>query len=622
MTAYRLAAVMTVALAPVVSALPAPTEVSAFVTQAAAYGITVDGTTAYISIDTGLEIADISDVNNVAHLGFLAGGDQGMSVTFAYPVVFLSDMAAGVQIIDASAPADPTFFKNIDSTYASYRTAWDSDLMILYVADGYGGLKAVDLTNLASPVSATYVGASAPVEGVFLDSGYAYIASGSVGINILNVADMYNMVSMGTCDTVGSAVNVVKKDQYLFIADYFRGVSVFDASDFTNCKSLWTDQTFWALDIKMEGNYIYVAAWTAGVVIYDISDPTSPTKLYTIALSSGRARGIDVLNGYIYVATDSGRLITLFAPMETDAPGTPSPPTVPSRNFEGCLYDDNGRFFSYEPLQGSSVDIDSCLTACFTTASYLYAGLKNGNECYCSNTIVGTERVGGYECDMACPANSAEICGGYRRISAYAKNLDATPKTETFVGCFEDSESSRQLSYLAYHSTTLSYQECIDICRHNQYEYAGLQNGNECWCGSDITSSQKTITTKCSDSCPADGWTPCGGYFRNAIYAIDSAPVPVYTSSYVGCYEDLDISNRAFQDFPWDNSANTVDECAEACAFNGYAYAGVEYGTQCFCDNSISSASNTGCDMQCSGDNTQTCGGSFRMSVYSVSSTL
>merc|ERR1712126_338635 len=65
---------------------------------------------------------------------------------------------------------------------------------------------------------------------------------------------------------------------------------------------------------------------------------------------------------------------------------------------------------------------------------------------------------------------------------------------------------------------------------------------------------------------------------------------------------------------------NTPEACKDSCRELGYAYAGVEYGEECFCGNTPPLMSTIvgqeGCDDPCTGDATQMCGGSWNMNVY------
>ena len=71
----------------------------------------------------------------------------------------------------------------------------------------------------------------------------------------------------------------------------------------------------------------------------------------------------------------------------------------------------------------------------------------------------------------------------------------------------------------------------------------------------------------------------------------------------------------------------TWEACSGACATGGYLYTGVEYGGECYCGNAIVSPGgpapdgNAGCNMACSGNAAEICGGSNRLTLFSKGST-
>lgn len=65
------------------------------------------------------------------------------------------------------------------------------------------------------------------------------------------------------------------------------------------------------------------------------------------------------------------------------------------------------------------------------------------------------------------------------------------------------------------------------------------------------------------------------------------------------------------------NEKNTGDLCKKSCADAGFRYAGTEATNQCFCGNTIRDYPKTsGCDRRCPGNNTEFCGGQWRISIY------
>ena len=94
--------------------------------------------------------------------------------------------------------------------------------------------------------------------------------------------------------------------------------------------------------------------------------------------------------------------------------------------------------------------------------------------------------------------------------------------------------------------------------------------------------------------------------------------------SYLGCYSD-NVNSRALTGLsvPGAASQNDVEQCASECT--AFTYFGVEYGAECYCGNTVGGGSAvvlgstpdvTGCNMVCSGNATEYCGGPNRINIY------
>ena len=93
-----------------------------------------------------------------------------------------------------------------------------------------------------------------------------------------------------------------------------------------------------------------------------------------------------------------------------------------------------------------------------------------------------------------------------------------------------------------------------------------------------------------------------------------TAMPPGARASYVGCFVDQD--DRDLPDAFMDGNMS-VERCAEHC--RNERYFGVQYGNQCFCGNRYGrygQATDADCNMRCSGNQAQLCGGNWRNSVY------
>ncbi|KAE9376144.1 glycoside hydrolase family 16 protein [Stipitochalara longipes BDJ] len=96
-----------------------------------------------------------------------------------------------------------------------------------------------------------------------------------------------------------------------------------------------------------------------------------------------------------------------------------------------------------------------------------------------------------------------------------------------------------------------------------------------------------------------------------------ASPLAPYT--YYGCVEELTYV-RILYDSHTTYPGMTLESCKVDCA--GYTYFGTEYGDECYCGNSFNGpvviAPDADCWMSCADDESESCGGPLRLSVYSL----
>ena len=82
----------------------------------------------------------------------------------------------------------------------------------------------------------------------------------------------------------------------------------------------------------------------------------------------------------------------------------------------------------------------------------------------------------------------------------------------------------------------------------------------------------------------------------------------------------VDSSDRLLPTYLGSKSTMTPQLCTEMCGVREYSFAGVNYGSECWCGNDEPPRSKfaiaADCNMECPGDRTQKCGGGWRMNVY------
>ncbi|RDB19387.1 hypothetical protein Hypma_013560 [Hypsizygus marmoreus] len=115
----------------------------------------------------------------------------------------------------------------------------------------------------------------------------------------------------------------------------------------------------------------------------------------------------------------SGRMNLLYN-------GKPGPSLVPSVAdgswlLQGCYTDIiNQRTLDVPVNIPSGVTAESCTAACQSLGGYTYAGMENGVECWCDNTInPPTQHVSDNDCRMVCSASHSQYCGNQNRIAVY-----------------------------------------------------------------------------------------------------------------------------------------------------------------------------------------------------------
>jgi hypothetical protein len=363
---------------------------------------------------------------------------------------------------------------------------------------------------------------------------------------------------------------------------------------------------------------------------------------------------------------------------------SPSPASGNSKRDESALYLLLGCVSEFigsnQPLLTHQVpwtpsSMQTCIESCVSAAStpYLFAGIIRGSECWCDGTDIQSYNAIMSEatttdqsnCQDTCVEGTEKWCGGSSSYQIYylptntSATTDPSPQTTAsvaqvtpsaasvpstvstsegiaydYLGCYADGTDSasrvlRGPTILG--SSTMTPSVCVEYCFQNGYAYAGVEYGQECYCGTTLFTDPASTSDGCTEPCSGDSSQTCGSALSISIYTIvDSSlivvPTPLPTSSdgqwfSQGCFID-DITNRTLP-FPQniDPSTFSVDSCTTACTASGYTYAGLEDGAECYCGNddppTALQADAQDCDIVCPGGE-GTCGGLLRLDVYST----
>lgn len=98
-------------------------------------------------------------------------------------------------------------------------------------------------------------------------------------------------------------------------------------------------------------------------------------------------------------------------------------PTPTAWLERGCYSDENKDASVMNKLISPAAgDAKLTVTACENTCShqgYRFAGLENGNQCWCSQYVAGEWAKDQQDCNMACSGDDKALCGGKDRVFVY-----------------------------------------------------------------------------------------------------------------------------------------------------------------------------------------------------------
>ncbi|KAF6827300.1 WSC domain-containing protein [Colletotrichum plurivorum] len=207
-------------------------------------------------------------------------------------------------------------------------------------------------------------------------------------------------------------------------------------------------------------------------------------------------------------------------------------------------------------------------------------------------------------------------------------------KPFTSAGCFAD-KGTKGEDALDFRSSTDQYTmttaKCVDVCKGNKYRYAGLTFYGVCYCSQTINSPALEDTV-CNLPCNGAKNETCGGPGAFTVWQDPTFPnvknVTVESYQSLGCYTDDTNHGRTIAERQDQVSGDTMTpaSCISACAADGYPFAGLEFGSECYCGvvmgNYTEKTTNDRCAMPCNGDKTKNCGGAGTIEIYASNDLL
>ncbi|KAI9445679.1 WSC domain-containing protein [Lactarius psammicola] len=187
----------------------------------------------------------------------------------------------------------------------------------------------------------------------------------------------------------------------------------------------------------------------------------------------------------------------------------------------------------------------------------------------------------------------------------------------TSLGCLMDDSSDRMLPLAMFKDPAhMTIESCINFCYHRSYLYAGVENGEDCYCGNYLARSVKIgLPTECNVKCPGNSREICGAGHRLNLYWTGTSPLPMIIPDvgewhFLGCYNDYQNKRALSKQIPviGGQRATSIASCTAACKRSGFVLAGMEFGRDCYCGNYIDNGGtipSENCMLACLGNHTE-----------------
>ncbi|KAF8970709.1 glycosyl hydrolase family 71-domain-containing protein [Flammula alnicola] len=389
-------------------------------------------------------------------------------------------------------------------------------------------------------------------------------------------------------------------------------------------------------------------AWVGSATATSEGGTTSPTSASSSTSSSSSASSSSSSSSASSASSSSSSSST-----STSSSAIATTTTSAGWNYVGCYQDAASRTLSGLSNSDSTQTVSKCLASC-QAAGYQYAGVEYGVECYCSNAItIGALAAPESDCSMPCAGKSSDKCGAGWRLNVYKYTSTGSVSSTTWsdYGCVAEGTTGtrRALTASSFQQSNMTPLLCQSLC--SGYTYAGVEDGNQCFCGNSLTnngaSDAVVATSNCQSNCVGDTSKKCGGsWYLNVFEAAtttantitttgsttttttsttttsaSSTPTSTAWNDYGCVAEGTTGTRRALTAASYSQTNMTPQLCQSLCA--GYLYAGTENGNQCFCGNTMTNngasgtiVSSSNCQANCGGDSSKKCGGSWNLSVY------
>ncbi|KAF4635933.1 hypothetical protein G7Y89_g2164 [Cudoniella acicularis] len=361
-----------------------------------------------------------------------------------------------------------------------------------------------------------------------------------------------------------------------------------------------------------QGSALSTVVPTNSSTISSGSAPSSTSSAITSSSTSVSSLILSNISSGSVTSSASSATITLsLASSSSAVPSTSStststqtePTIVPSAGpyrYLGCYTDaTNARALSSAFYPNNTNTIALCASEC---SAYTYFGAEYGRECWCGNSFgAGSVITQDSDCSITCAGDPTSYCGAGNRLSVYIKNGTLSSGGSNF--------SQNLVAVPALIGTSLLSQS-LSTGTSSSSSVVSPSSAPSTTSSSLLSSSSSTSTSSASStsSKPTPAVSPGNANF-----------------TYFSCVTEPSSGRLLPSQVLYNGTGMTIEMCLSTCW--DYAYAGVEYGRECWCGNTLNVAGNLGatpsanvsdsqCNFLCPGNSTEYCGAGSRLNLY------
>ncbi|KAG6007099.1 hypothetical protein E4U21_006361 [Claviceps maximensis] len=194
--------------------------------------------------------------------------------------------------------------------------------------------------------------------------------------------------------------------------------------------------------------------------------------------------------------------------------------------YSGCFQEgqNSNTLLFRSSLDSANMTGEMCMAECKGNG-FRYAGLEYYGVCFCGATVDGTQ-IDESKCSFPCSGDKTQKCGGDRALSIWQDPTFPNAEGVTYdsyksLGCYTDESSKgRTLSYpMDLGAVSCSPKTCLAACEKHGFPFAGIEYGNECYCGVVLANDTvKVDSSQCDVPCPGDSSNKCGGRSRLSLW--------------------------------------------------------------------------------------------------------